>query len=95
VSDLGALLIPGHSFLSPVAVEGSSALDGWCCREEAQVGRLSPAVGDLRCNPNAFEFLRHGPPSAEDDFRAEFCCVNGLVGFKQYELLAWRNDFFT
>ena len=44
VGDQGALLIPGHTLLSPVAVEGPLALDGWCCRKETQVGRLSPTL---------------------------------------------------
>ena len=42
VGDRGALLIPEHTLLNPVAVEGPLTLDGWRCRKEAQVGRLSP-----------------------------------------------------
>ena len=44
VGDRGALLISEHTPLNPVAVEGPLTLNGWCCREEAQVGRLLPAV---------------------------------------------------
>ena len=42
VGDRGALLIPERTLLDPVAVEGPLTLNGWCCRKEAQVGRLLP-----------------------------------------------------
>jgi len=45
-----------------------------------------PSGFSPRCNPNVFKHSRHGHSGAVDDFRAVFCHVNGLDGFKHEKL---------